>query len=196
MLTLISSSPVSYSSSSSSSYVEQACSVTKYKAICIHSLASFSRTAKSSPSKWARAGVSVTLSESSNLTRFLTHLFVHSSSSQFRSGSRNRAALSDCVECFHDAVDSLHLSLGVVRNLEVANFDAQMEDLTTWLSAALTNGDTCLDGFVEDGGHKSEVEMVKGRVRRVGYITSNALALVNRLAATGLETTKPTTNLT
>ncbi|KAJ7972965.1 Invertase/pectin methylesterase inhibitor family protein [Quillaja saponaria] len=48
---------------SGNNYVRDACSVTRYKDLCMHSLASFSDEAKSSPSKWARAGVSVTISE-------------------------------------------------------------------------------------------------------------------------------------
>ncbi|TQD84197.1 hypothetical protein C1H46_030287 [Malus baccata] len=59
-----------------------------------------------------------------------------------------------------------------------------MADLNTWLSAALTNGDTCLDGF--EGQKGKPVKLLQDRVLKVTYITSNALALVNKLATTGL----------
>lgn len=99
---------------------------------------------------------------------------------------RNRAAVSDCVEVFEAAIDELHLSLGVLRRLSRSNFDAQMGDLTTWVSAALTDEDTCVDGF--EGERGKLVNSIRNRVVKAGYITSNALALVNKLAASGFET--------
>ncbi|CAI0392132.1 unnamed protein product [Linum tenue] len=169
----------------SSSYVEDACSVTRYQDLCIRSLSSFSRTAKSSPSKWARAGVSVTLSESKNTTQFLVRMLQDKEFSG-PGTNRNRIALSDCVECFREAVDELHRSLALLRNLldGAADFEAQMADLTTWVGAALTDQDTCLDGFRDR--EQSSMKMVRRRVRRVGYIMSNALALITRLASAGL----------
>ncbi|CAK7348309.1 unnamed protein product [Dovyalis caffra] len=166
-------------SNNGDTYVREACSVTRYHNLCIHSLASFSNSARRSPSRWARAGVSVTICEANNASQYLNRL------KKFRiMGSRNRIALSDCIECFQDAIANLHKSLGILRKLDAANFDKQMGDLTTWLSAALTDEDTCLDGF-EDQNSK-QVKMLQNQVSRVTYITSNALALVNKLAATGL----------
>lgn len=160
--------------------VREACSVTRYRQLCIHSLASFSNTAKTSPILWARAGVSVTLSEAKSVARYLVSL-----KGQRRMKSRrNRAALSDCQECFQNAIDELHKSLGVLRSLSRRTFNTQMADLNTWLSAALTDSDTCLDGFNRQKGR--QVRLLQSRVSKVTYITSNALALANKLAATGL----------
>ncbi|KAH6823972.1 Plant invertase/pectin methylesterase inhibitor superfamily protein [Perilla frutescens var. hirtella] len=156
-------------------YVQDACSVTRYRDLCVHSLASFSNTAKRSPSKWARAGVSVTIREVKGVARYLAAL---------RRG-RHKIALSDCVECFQDTLDNLHRSLGVLRKLSVTEFSSQVGDVTTWVSAALTDEDTCLDEFQEQKGKR--VRGLINRVTNVTYMTSNALALVNRLATTGPE---------
>ena len=53
-----------------------------------------------------------------------------------------------------------------------------MSNVQTWMSAALTNEETCTDGFedVADGAVKSEV---CDRAENVKKLTSNALALVN-----------------
>ncbi|MED6155210.1 hypothetical protein PIB30_003403 [Stylosanthes scabra] len=168
-------------------YVREACSVTRYQDLCVHSLAQFSNTAGTSPSKWARAGVSVTIGEVKKLRAYLAQLK--------RNGGfmgRNRAALSDCAEVFDDALDELHRSLGVLRKLSKTTFSTQMEDLNTWISAALTDEDTCLDGFQEQDNHnhnnnsKKQIKLLQSRVQNVSYITSNALALVNKLATTGI----------
>ncbi|KAL6208419.1 hypothetical protein ACLB2K_019368 [Fragaria x ananassa] len=95
-------------------------------------------------------------------------------------------ALSDCIECFDNAIDELHKSLGVLRKLSRTTFVTQMGDLNTWLSAALTDGNTCLDGFEEDR-KGNQLKSLKNRVLRATRFTSNALALANKLAATGLE---------
>ncbi|KAL6217224.1 hypothetical protein ACLB2K_010441 [Fragaria x ananassa] len=163
------------------SYVEHACSVTRYRDLCIRSLASFSSTAKNSPSRWARAGVSVALGETKNVTRYLITLKKHN-------GMKGKfgVALSDCMECFDNAIDELHKSLGVLRKLSRTTFVTQMGDLNTWLSAALTDGNTCLDGFEEDR-KGNQLKSLKNRVLRATHFTSNALALANKLAATGFE---------
>ncbi|XP_030543273.1 pectinesterase inhibitor 6 [Rhodamnia argentea] len=161
------------------SYVQEACSVTRYRDLCVRSLASFSSSAKRSPSKWARAGVSVTLSEVKEAARYLVKV---KTSGSMR--GRNGAALSDCMECFQDAVDNLHMSLGLLRKLTGNDFDTQMSNLLTWMSAALTDQDTCLDGFDGQKGGQA-VKKVQDRVRRVTYFTSNALALANKLASAG-----------
>ncbi|KAH7517061.1 pectinesterase inhibitor 6 [Ziziphus jujuba] len=161
-------------------YVRDACRVTRYPDLCIHSLAPFSNTAKTSPTLWARAGVSVTLSEAKSVARYLVRL--KSQRSSFR--GRNSAALSDCIECFENVIDELHKSLRVLRSLSRGTFSTQMADLNTWLSAALTDEDTCLDGFAGQKGKL--IKFLLNRVSKASYITSNALALANKLAATGL----------
>lgn len=162
-------------------YTEDACSVTPYRDICIHSLASFSDQAKQDPSKWARAGVSVTIGEAKKVGRSLANLKKNGSGLVAR--GRNRMAISDCIECFQDALDNLHGSLNVLRNLSVVQFGSEMEDVTTWVSAALTDEDTCLDGFDREKGKR--IISVLNCVLKVSYMTSNALALVNKLATTG-----------
>ncbi|KAF5455262.1 hypothetical protein F2P56_024858 [Juglans regia] len=171
-------------------YVDDACSVTRYQDLCLHTLASFSRTCKSSPSKWARAGLSVTLAEVKSTAQYLTSLKKH-----LAMRGRNRVALSDCIECFQDAIDELHKSLYVLRRLSKRPyiFDVQMSDLNTWISAALTDEDTCLDGF--EGQKGKQVKLLRNRVFNATHITSNALALVNKLATTGFGIPNRSANL-
>lgn len=165
-------------------YVQEACSVTRYQDICVRSLASYSNKAKRSPSRWARAGVSVTLADVKFVSQYLDTMRRRS---HIR-GKRNRAALADCVECIHDALDSLHKSLGVLRRLSVGGFNEQMSDVLTWLSAALTNEDTCINGFDSRRGRSNkQIKRLCDKVQNASYITSNALALVDKLATAGLQ---------
>ncbi|KAL6968525.1 hypothetical protein U1Q18_034328 [Sarracenia purpurea var. burkii] len=167
------------------SYVRNACSVTQYRDLCIRLLAPFSNTAKQNPSRWAMAGVSVTICEAKSVAKYLTK----SKRRESMKGRKNREdqALIDCVECFRDAIENLQRSIGVLGKLNSDEFDAQMEDVRTWLSASMTDEDTCLDGF-EGEEEGEEVQMLRNKVSNMSCITSNALALVNKLAASGPET--------
>ncbi|KAJ0977736.1 hypothetical protein J5N97_013210 [Dioscorea zingiberensis] len=163
-------------------HLREVCSATRYQSLCIHSLSSFSNSASHNPSGWARAAVSVTLAETEQVQQYLVKLKTGRSGGQMR--GRARIALADCVECFDDAVALLHSALGEMRRLEQRTFAWQMSNVETWLSAALTNQDTCIDGFQ---GNKvgPQVRMIKSKVLNTTYFTSNALALANKLASSG-----------
>lgn len=161
------------------SYVREACSVTQYQDICIRSLSSFSNTARRSPVRWARAGVAVALSEAKSIAQYLQKL---KRDGQMH-GKRQRIALSDCTECLQDSVDNLHRCLGILRVLtRKGQFGLEINDLITWMSAALTDEDTCLDGL--EGVKAKLVKQIRQKVLTVTYLTSNALALSNKLATT------------
>ncbi|XP_028082183.1 pectinesterase inhibitor 6-like [Camellia sinensis] len=160
------------------SYVRDACSVTHYPDVCIHSLAPFSQTAKRNPTTWARAGVSVSVGEAKIVVQYLIKLKRYGSMR-----GRNQVALLDCIDCFQNTLDNLHKSLGVIRKLNSKAFVTQMDDITTWLSAAMTDEDTCLGGF--NGQKEKQVRLLCNKVLNMSYITSNALALVNKLATIG-----------
>lgn len=73
----------------------------------------------------------------------------------------------------------LRRSLGELQHLKQATFRWQLSNAETWVSAALTDEDTCLDGF--DGVNGKVKTEVQRRITRVARVTSNALYMVNRL---------------
>ncbi|VVA93676.1 unnamed protein product [Arabis nemorensis] len=57
-----------------------------------------------------------------------------------------------------------------------------ISDVQTWVSTALTDDDTCMDGF---GRARTVVkDLVRQHVVKVARLTSNALALINMYAST------------
>ncbi|KAL9228204.1 hypothetical protein vseg_003809 [Gypsophila vaccaria] len=167
-------------------YVQEACSVTRYQSICVKSLASYSNKARRSPRRWARAAVSVTIGEAKMLAQYINDLKQHG----HVSGRRNRAALLDCVENVQDSLDNLHKSLNVLRRLNYEGFNEQINDVLTWLSAALTDQDTCIEGF-DDKISGKLISRLCNKVQHASFITSNALALANKLATTGIQDLEP-----
>ncbi|KDO65432.1 hypothetical protein CISIN_1g045492mg [Citrus sinensis] len=74
-----------------------------------------------------------------------------------------------------DSVDRLSKSFQEMKNLggvKSRDFLFHMSNVQTWASAALTNGNTCLDGFAD--------KSMNGKVK--DSVTSNALGLVNQFA--------------
>ncbi|KAK9726323.1 hypothetical protein RND81_05G205900 [Saponaria officinalis] len=162
-------------------YVQEACSVTRYQNVCLKTLASYSNKARRSPRRWARAAVSVTIGEVKMVSQYINNL----NRRGHVSGRRNRVALLDCVENVQNSLDNLHKSLDVLRRLSYEGFNEQINDVLTWLSAALTDQDTCIEGF--DGKRGKVISSLCNKVQNASFITSNALALANKLATTGIQ---------
>jgi pectinesterase inhibitor-like protein len=92
------------------------------------------------------------------------------------------AAMKDCVEVLSDSVDELRRSIDEMSRLSTSNFELTMSDVQTWVSAALTDQSTCTDGFQEANANGEIKTVVRGRIVQVAQLTSNALALLNKLA--------------
>lgn len=96
---------------------------------------------------------------------------------------REAAAIVDCVEVIGDSVYELKRSIGEMDNATSSDFSMVMSDIQTWVSAALTNDNTCMDGFAEEAIN-GNVKIIVGRhVVKIAHLTSNALALVNSYAS-------------
>lgn len=99
---------------------------------------------------------------------------------------REYQAVRDCIENMGDSVDRLGQSIRELGHMERAvgrDFVWHMSNVQTWVSAALTDENTCLDGFA---GHFMDGNVkiaIKHRVTDVAKVTSNALALVNHFAS-------------
>ncbi|KAJ8528192.1 hypothetical protein K7X08_021884 [Anisodus acutangulus] len=156
--------------SSSTNLVYTSCTNASYPKICIRTLSSFS--ALNTPKDIAKASLNVSLSRANKASKFLIHLKVQS--------KREKGALVDCIEQIGDSIDELKKALYELKHLHKGfGYKFQMSNLETWVSAALTNDDTCLDGFKEING---EVRYdVKRKISNVAKVTSNALYLVNLL---------------
>lgn len=96
--------------------------------------------------------------------------------------------MRDCVEVVSDSVDELRRSMSEMSQL-VGSRNHQdvgmlMSDIQTWVSAALTDDDTCMEGFRGAATNGKMKNVVRGRIMNVAHLTSNALALINNYATT------------
>ncbi|KAJ4710026.1 21 kDa protein-like [Melia azedarach] len=171
-------------STGATDFIRTGCNSTLYPDLCYSSLSGYASTIRQDPAQLALVAISVTLSNARRMTTYVSNL---SRQADYEADTRAAAALHDCFSNFGDAVEEINGSLKQMRQLKSSSrssFRFQMSNVQTWMSAALTDEDTCTDGFedVSDGPMKKDI---CDRVEYVKKLTSNALALVNRYAETG-----------
>ncbi|PRQ41118.1 putative pectinesterase [Rosa chinensis] len=160
-------------------FIRTSCATTLYPELCDSSLSPFTYTVQSNPTRLVMAAIAVSLT---NARRTATSL----ASLSKQADPKVAGALQDCSSNFGKAIDEITDSQEQMKTLGsgTGSVRFQLSNVQTWMSAALTDAETCTDGFedVEDGPIKTEVvnqaEMVK-------KMTSNALAIVNGLASNG-----------
>lgn len=159
-------------------FIKTSCNVTLYPQICVSSLSSYAGTLKPKQSDIVNAAVQVSLVNVHNVSVWAAGLQTRRTTMS----KREKSALKDCMQNFRTTTDQMHQSLAELKHLKRTTFKLQMSNVETWMSAALTNQDSCLDGFkVAKGRVKG---MVTDRVHYLCKLISNALALVNKFAAT------------
>ncbi|CAH9144426.1 unnamed protein product [Cuscuta epithymum] len=97
---------------------------------------------------------------------------------------KEHSAMSDCREAVGNAADGIKGSLPPLAHAETGSpeFGATMNDVLTWVSAALTDLDTCLDGLREAAAASSDLG---GQVEFASNLTSISLAMITSFAALG-----------
>lgn len=161
-------------------FIKSSCSATRYPALCVQSMSVYANAIKRSPRQMAQTALSVSLAQARSASAFIAKL---SSTRGMR--PRDRAAMKDCVENVSDSIDRLSQSIremGSMGRTGSGSFQWHLSNVQTWVSAALTDDTTCVDGFAGPSMSANLRAAVKGRVVNVARVTSNALALVNRFA--------------
>ncbi|KAL3830757.1 hypothetical protein ACJIZ3_019559 [Penstemon smallii] len=164
-------------------FIRTNCENTLYPQLCYHSLSGYANAVQQDPARLARVAIGVSLSRAKRVAFYIANI---SRQAEYGADPRAAAALHDCFDVFGDAVDQISGSLKQMRRLSAANggeeIRFEMSNVQTWMSAALTNEDTCTDGLEEvaDGPVKEDVV---DRTVKVKEMTSNALALVNSFVA-------------
>ncbi|XP_048426311.1 pectinesterase inhibitor 3 [Pyrus x bretschneideri] len=157
-----------------SNIVRSSCRHATYPKICLRTLSNYAGPAKT-PGDLAQAAVNVSLARARRVSGFLAQL-----SASFKGTKLQRSAIGDCVDLMSSSVDELSETLAELHHLRKETFRFQMSNAQTWLSAALTDDETCLDG-IQEANVKAKAADVKRKITNVARVTSNALYLINRL---------------
>ncbi|OIT03736.1 PREDICTED: 21 kDa protein-like [Nicotiana attenuata] len=163
------------------SFIKSSCKFTTYPVVCVTSLAGYAPAIKRSPQQLAQTALSVSLDRAQSTQAFINKLC------KFKGlKPREYAALKDCVEQMSDTIDRISKSVKELKNMRSArgkDFQWHMSNIETWISAALTDENTCGDGFAGKALNGRIKASIRARVTHVTQVTSNALALINQFAA-------------
>lgn len=160
--------------------IESACSVTLYPDVCVSTLVAHPESRKAANSKeLATIVVKVTLYELKNLSASLRSEM----SRQPITDKSSQSAVDDCIELFGYSLRQLNDSMG---SLQSSGWRAQeADDVQTWLSASLTNQDTCIE--VVKGHNYWNPMLPVGPLRKVWKLLSNSLAMVKNISPAALD---------
>ncbi|KAJ4811989.1 Plant invertase/pectin methylesterase inhibitor superfamily protein [Rhynchospora pubera] len=158
---------------SNSNFLDRMCAKTTYPQVCVSSLSPYISTIQNSTVHLARASVSVSVDTAQSALTLVTRLTSNSGLTPSEA-----SAVRDCVPTMGDCVMVLQKALDtmVITEGKLAGDWMQMDNVKTWVSAALTDENTCALGFT--GGEKAAAKVLKKKVNDAMQRTSNALALL------------------
>ncbi|KAM7505465.1 hypothetical protein LguiB_004369 [Lonicera macranthoides] len=163
-----------------SAFLEATCKTTRYPNECLKALAPNALTIVQNPTKLAETTLSVSLSKSQSVTSFLLE-----EARLTKIGAKEHAVLKDCLDGMDDTLDHLSLSVRELQLLaetkDVEEFSFRKSNVKTWVSAVVTNYDSCVGGFDQmrlEGRFRDSVVVPVVEAQR---ITSVALAFINHI---------------
>ncbi|OMO66007.1 Pectinesterase, catalytic [Corchorus olitorius] len=108
---------------------------------------------------------------------------------------REKTALHDCLETIDETLDELHQAVEDLHEYPNKKTLVQhADDLKTLMSAAMTNQETCLDGFSHDDADKKIRKVLISGEKYVEKMCSNALAMIKNMTDTDVANDKTLTN--
>lgn len=152
--------------------VAMMCEPTDYKLACEKSLSkAVNRSTSPTPKDLVSAAIAVIMDEVDQA--------INRSSKLNSTDPRARAAVGDCRELLGYAMDDLETTLSTVDGHRIGNLPGVADDLKTWLSAAITYQETCIDGFPA-GELKDKM---RAAMTDAMELSSNALAIVDEVVS-------------
>ncbi|XP_057976058.1 21 kDa protein-like [Malania oleifera] len=160
-------------------YIKKSCNDTIYPLLCNQILLVRADEIHCSPKMLAKISISIAHAASINVSKVV-------SAFQGRNNltKEEAQAIEVCVEEVRDSVDELQKSIDSM-GIEVGdpNFKTQMEGILSWVSAVLTDGETCTDAFEEKGANRDVSTTVVPQVDYLKQLASIALVFVRKYAS-------------
>ncbi|KAK1435803.1 hypothetical protein QVD17_01572 [Tagetes erecta] len=151
--------------------IKAVCAVTQHPESCFTDISSINSGRFVDPEMIFNLTVQLATNELTNISSLPKTLI--SKSNDLRTGT----ALRDCASLFDDALSQMSRS---VESMTVLT-EEKMADLKTWISAAMTDLETCVDGLEEMGS--TDVDEVKMKMQRSIELMSDCLAILANLDA-------------
>ncbi|GER49978.1 plant invertase/pectin methylesterase inhibitor [Striga asiatica] len=146
------------------------CAVTRYPDSCFSSISPLNSPPSSDPLRFFNLSLQAS-------TASISCLKSHPA------GPEADPAMKDCAELFDDAASQLGRSADSIRveRGEKVLTETKIADLKTWISGAMTDLETCLDGLSEMGSPAAAGDEFRAWVQKSQEHASNTLAILNNI---------------
>ncbi|KAK4285116.1 hypothetical protein QN277_001858 [Acacia crassicarpa] len=160
-------------------FVFTSCNASTYPSICYQYLSDYASKIKEDPFKLCNSSLSVVLTQAKKSCSVISDLLNQKNS--YISGTAAKA-LKDCLSNVKSSIGEVKKSLDDMNHL-YDSYDKkfQMSTIKTYVSAAITDHETCFDGLDEEKVDASVRDKVRSSVLNVQRMTSNSLYFINNL---------------
>lgn len=164
--------------------VKSACSSTRYQDLCYSAIAAVPGASLKVTSQKDVIEVSLNIT----ITAVEHNYFTIEKLLAFKNlTEREKTALHDCLETIDETLDELHKAIDDLEEYpDKKSLTEHADDLKTLMSAAMTNQETCLDGFSHEDADKHVRELLLQGQRHVEHMCSNALAMIKNMTDTDI----------
>ncbi|KAF6141209.1 hypothetical protein GIB67_024293 [Kingdonia uniflora] len=131
------------------------------------------RMGTQSPASILNAALKVTINEAQRVITLVTKF------TSLSVDPREQIAIEDCVELLDYSVEELAWSMREMDKIRNGTIIHHEGNLRAWLSAALSNQDTCLEGF--DGTRGNIERYIKGSLKQVTQLINNVMSMYNSM---------------
>jgi len=172
--------------------LKSSCSSTLYPELCYSAVATVPGATSNLASQKDVIELSINLTTKAVQHNFFT---VEKLIATKKLTKREKTALHDCLEIIDETLDELHEALVDLNDYpNNKSLKKHADDLKTLLSSAITNQETCLDGFSHDEADKKvRKALLKGQIH-VEKMCSNVLAMIKNMTDTDVANELKTTN--
>lgn len=165
--------------------LKTSCGSTRFPDLCYSAIANVPEAAQKVTSQKAVIELSLNLTAVAVEHNYFTIEKLIATREQLT--KRKKSAFHDCLETIDETLDELHKAMEDLQEYpSKESLTQHADDLKTLLSAAMTNQETCLDGFShEDADKKVRNALLEGGVH-VEKMCSNVLAMIKNMTDTDI----------
>ncbi|XP_059306868.1 pectinesterase inhibitor 4-like [Lycium ferocissimum] len=157
-------------------FVKKKCNITTYPSLCQKTLMPYASYVQSNSTKLCIAGLNVATKGARDASVIVSNLTKQKGISRYEAD-----AIKDCIEDVKDSVYELKLAVEAMGHLGDKDKEFQLSNAKTYASAAITDADSCTDGFSDRKVNPKVKDMVDRCMSVVIRLSSNALSLINHL---------------
>jgi len=169
------------SNQNSINFIKSSCRATRYPDVCVQTLVGYATVINQNEQKLAMTALTVSISRTQSSASFMKKF-----SKVKRIKPREYSAVQDCKVNMDSSMDRLNKSvkeIGLLGKAKGEDLVWHISNVQTWVSAALTDQNTCVDNFSSPHMDRNLKAAIGAKVVGVSQVTSNALALVNNFAS-------------